>query len=123
PCARSLPSELPAKPSRGNPPRPAGADNAPGLNSGVRPSSRRERRGGRRAQELLTMTSHENDKDRVNDQSLVGRHQSIGDDPAEGVTKPTYAAGAVLWRGDADDPEVGIIHRPSYGDWSLPKGK
>ena len=69
------------------------------------------------------MTSHENDKDRVNDQSLVGRHQSIGDDPAEGVKKPTYAAGAVLWRGDANDPEVGIIHRPSYGDWSLPKGK
>ena len=30
------------------------------------------------------MTSHENDKDRVNDQSLVGRHQSIGDDLRKG---------------------------------------
>ncbi|MEU8173878.1 NUDIX hydrolase [Microbispora hainanensis] len=33
------------------------------------------------------------------------------------------AAGAVVWRGDADDPEVALVHRPAYGDWSLPKGK
>ena len=33
------------------------------------------------------------------------------------------AAGGVLWRGDADDPEVAVVHRPQYDDWSLPKGK
>ncbi|HJT93330.1 MAG TPA: NUDIX hydrolase [Mycobacterium sp.] len=35
------------------------------------------------------------------------------------------AAGAVLWRshGDAATPEVAIVHRPRYDDWSLPKGK
>lgn len=34
------------------------------------------------------------------------------------------AAGAVLWRpGDAGEPEVALIHRPRYDDWSLPKGK
>jgi 8-oxo-(d)GTP phosphatase len=35
------------------------------------------------------------------------------------------AAGAVLWRTvDASaDPEVALIHRPRYDDWSLPKGK
>lgn len=35
------------------------------------------------------------------------------------------AAGAVLWRPSADPatPEVAIIHRPRYDDWSLPKGK
>ena len=33
------------------------------------------------------------------------------------------AAGGVLWRGDADDPEVALVHRPQYDDWSLPKGK
>jgi 8-oxo-dGTP pyrophosphatase MutT (NUDIX family) len=35
------------------------------------------------------------------------------------------AAGAVLWRpnGDSATPEVAIIHRPRYDDWSLPKGK
>lgn len=33
------------------------------------------------------------------------------------------AAGAVVLRGDGDDTEVLIIHRPRYGDWSLPKGK
>ena len=35
------------------------------------------------------------------------------------------AAGAVLWRanGNAAAPEVAIIHRPRYDDWSLPKGK
>nr|WP_218621549.1 bifunctional NUDIX hydrolase/histidine phosphatase family protein [Mycolicibacterium hippocampi] len=35
------------------------------------------------------------------------------------------AAGAVLWRPHdvTGTPEVAIIHRPRYDDWSLPKGK
>ncbi|WP_242578903.1 NUDIX hydrolase [Amycolatopsis sp. 195334CR] len=33
------------------------------------------------------------------------------------------AAGAVLWRHGADGPEVAVVHRPRYDDWSLPKGK
>ena len=36
------------------------------------------------------------------------------------------AAGAVLWRPGAEGtqrPEVAVIHRPRYDDWSLPKGK
>lgn len=33
------------------------------------------------------------------------------------------AAGGVLWRSDASDPEVALVHRPKYDDWSLPKGK
>ena len=41
------------------------------------------------------------------------------------VSKSVLAAGAVLWRpnGEASSPEVAIIHRPRYDDWSLPKGK
>lgn len=35
------------------------------------------------------------------------------------------AAGAVLWRPDPEtgEPEIALIHRPRYDDWSLPKGK
>lgn len=36
------------------------------------------------------------------------------------------AAGAVLWRPgpvDPQRPEVAVVHRPRYDDWSLPKGK
>lgn len=34
------------------------------------------------------------------------------------------AAGAVLWRPGTDGaPEVAVVHRPRYDDWSLPKGK
>ncbi|MCW2944757.1 MAG: hydrolase [Actinoallomurus sp.] len=33
------------------------------------------------------------------------------------------AAGAVLWRSGADGPEVALVHRPKYDDWSFPKGK
>jgi 8-oxo-dGTP pyrophosphatase MutT (NUDIX family) len=35
------------------------------------------------------------------------------------------AAGAVLWRPGCDSagPEVAVIHRPRYDDWSFPKGK
>ncbi len=33
------------------------------------------------------------------------------------------AAGAVLWRPGPVGPEVALVHRPKYDDWSLPKGK
>jgi len=34
------------------------------------------------------------------------------------------AAGGVLWRSSAGGAvEVALVHRPEYGDWSLPKGK
>jgi len=33
------------------------------------------------------------------------------------------AAGGVPWRGAGDDLEVALVHRPRYGDWTLPKGK
>jgi 8-oxo-dGTP diphosphatase len=33
------------------------------------------------------------------------------------------AAGGVLWRGDPASPEVALVHRPRYDDWSVPKGK
>ena len=41
------------------------------------------------------------------------------------ANKATLAAGAVLWRSsdDGTEPEVAVIHRPRYDDWSLPKGK
>lgn len=38
---------------------------------------------------------------------------------------PILAAGAVLWRPQecTDTPEIAVVHRPRYDDWSLPKGK
>lgn len=33
------------------------------------------------------------------------------------------AGGAVLWRPGGDGPEVALIHRPKYDDWTFPKGK
>jgi 8-oxo-dGTP diphosphatase len=34
------------------------------------------------------------------------------------------AAGGVVWRRDGDGPpEILVVHRPRYDDWSLPKGK
>src|SRR5580700_5286457 len=33
------------------------------------------------------------------------------------------AAGAVLWRPGPVGPQVALVHRPKYDDWSLPKGK
>jgi phosphohistidine phosphatase SixA/8-oxo-dGTP pyrophosphatase MutT (NUDIX family) len=39
------------------------------------------------------------------------------------MTDPLRAAGAVVWRGDERRPEVAVIHRPAYDDWTFPKGK
>jgi len=33
------------------------------------------------------------------------------------------AAGAVIWRPGGGDPELAVVHRPRYDDWSYPKGK
>jgi 8-oxo-dGTP diphosphatase len=33
------------------------------------------------------------------------------------------AAGGVVLRDGAEGPEVAVVHRPKYDDWSLPKGK
>ena len=37
--------------------------------------------------------------------------------------KEVRAAGGVVLRDGEDGPEVAVIHRPKYEDWSLPKGK
>ena len=39
------------------------------------------------------------------------------------MTRIINASGAVVLRGHADHREVLVVHRPAYGDWSLPKGK
>ena len=33
------------------------------------------------------------------------------------------AAGGILWRQTPSGPELAVIHRPYYDDWTLPKGK
>lgn len=69
---------------------------------------------------------HEVDKDLDSAMLINGRLQKIASRPALEFTRPTLAAGAVLWRGDMFDPasiEVAVIHRPHYDDWSLAKGK
>ncbi|WP_018682108.1 NUDIX hydrolase [Actinokineospora enzanensis] len=45
--------------------------------------------------------------------------------PHEEDRRQIRAAGAVLWRPSpgSDGPEVAVVHRPRYDDWSLPKGK
>jgi 8-oxo-dGTP diphosphatase len=36
---------------------------------------------------------------------------------------PVKAAGCVVWRHGSRGPEVLLVHRPRYDDWSYPKGK
>jgi 8-oxo-dGTP diphosphatase len=39
-------------------------------------------------------------------------------------TSLVHAGGGVVWRtGATGEPEVLVVHRPKYDDWSLPKGK
>lgn len=37
--------------------------------------------------------------------------------------QPIYAAGGVLIRQSSSGTQIVVVHRPRYGDWSLPKGK
>jgi 8-oxo-dGTP pyrophosphatase MutT (NUDIX family) len=38
-------------------------------------------------------------------------------------TAEVKASGGVVWRRGAGGPEVALVHRPKYDDWSFPKGK
>jgi 8-oxo-dGTP diphosphatase len=40
-----------------------------------------------------------------------------------GNQQEVRAAGGVVWRAGTDGPEILLVHRPRYDDWSLPKGK
>lgn len=42
---------------------------------------------------------------------------------APGTVAPVLAAGALVWRDGKRGPEVLLVHRPRYDDWSIPKGK
>ncbi len=42
---------------------------------------------------------------------------------ARGTRATIKAAGGVVWRDDTAGRQVLLVHRPKYGDWSLPKGK
>ena len=43
--------------------------------------------------------------------------------PAGGQLSLVRAAGGVVVRAGADGPEVLLVHRPAYDDWTFPKGK
>jgi 8-oxo-(d)GTP phosphatase len=45
---------------------------------------------------------------------------AVAPEPDPGTVQ---AAGALLWRGEGEDLEVLLVHRPKYDDWSWPKGK
>ncbi|MER7332556.1 MULTISPECIES: NUDIX hydrolase [unclassified Micromonospora] len=71
----------------------------------------------------------------LDERDAAGPGRSWAADLPDGTT-PVRAAGGVVWRpADAPDPTavgpggrgvgvlVCLVHRPRYGDWSLPKGK
>lgn len=39
------------------------------------------------------------------------------------MTRTVRAAGGLIWRPGPEGPEVLLVHRPRYDDWSFPKGK
>ena len=39
------------------------------------------------------------------------------------MTETVRAAGGIVVRDGEDGPEVLLVHRPAYDDWSFPKGK
>ncbi|MDR1214767.1 MAG: NUDIX hydrolase [Propionibacteriaceae bacterium] len=47
----------------------------------------------------------------------------MGSRPDRARSGSIQAAGAVVWRRVGPEPEVALVHRPRYDDWSLPKGK
>jgi 8-oxo-dGTP diphosphatase len=55
-------------------------------------------------------------------ESPHARTSPLGSEPSVDHDE-VVAAGAVVWRGNPDSPDVALVHRPAYDDWSFPKGK
>lgn len=54
----------------------------------------------------------------------TGPNDEGGRFPARaGVEPEIRAAGGVVWRVAEGRPEVALVHRPKYRDWTFPKGK
>lgn len=57
----------------------------------------------------------------------VGEKGTYDGDESSAPSAPIRAAGGLVWRRDtatgSDELLVCLVHRPRYGDWSLPKGK
>jgi 8-oxo-dGTP pyrophosphatase MutT (NUDIX family) len=51
------------------------------------------------------------------EEEAPGVARAVGDDTV------VRAGGGVVWRRGPAGPEVVLVHRPAYDDWSLPKGK
>jgi len=48
---------------------------------------------------------------------------SAGSPPPAAHAQVVRAAGGLVWRRGAGGPELVLVHRPAYDDWSFPKGK
>jgi 8-oxo-(d)GTP phosphatase len=59
---------------------------------------------------------------RLEPESLL-RSGALGSKSGSDGKVAVRAAGAVVWRPGRRGPEIALIHRPRYGDWSFPKGK
>ena len=66
---------------------------------------------GRGADQVADVSSRPDDLGR-------GRRASHDDAPIE-----VRAAGGVVWQVVDGVPQVALVHRPKYGDWTFPKGK
>ena len=53
--------------------------------------------------------------------AVVAKQNTVG--ASVETLEPIKASGGVVLRNGPDGPEVLVIHRPRYDDWSLPKGK
>ncbi|RPA62224.1 NUDIX hydrolase [Gordonia oryzae] len=50
--------------------------------------------------------------------------KSVKSDSRESApARAMWAAGGVLWRRSKGAVQIGVVHRPRYDDWTLPKGK
>ena len=73
-------------------------------------------------------TSDKSDKDDMGSTDGAGNGASTGTRFLAASVSDEFevrASGGVLLRGtdDVEGPEVFVVHRPRYDDWSLPKGK
>lgn len=44
-------------------------------------------------------------------------------DRQDNLNDVIQAAGGLVWRQSVGGPEIALVHRPRYDDWSFPKGK
>ena len=91
--------------------------------AGAKAGARSKQQAGRQAKKQAEQQARQSAKKQARRRKERGKRRKKSLRLKASRRPPVLAAGALVWRLKNDKPQVLVVHRPRYDDWSFPKGK